>query len=363
MKALGIWLLMIGIVLLAGCTSAGQVLDGDGMEKTYHQISQEEAREMMAKDDGHVVVDVRRQEEYDVGHIPGAILIPNESIDKERPKELPDLDQIILIYCRSGNRSKQAAQKLLAMGYTNLYEFGGINTWTGEIVKGGENAVLTFDSFDGGGPDFTVVMDTDIVSYQKKTAYRDPNHAEMEGSGFDVIFTFAGEKPGEAQMVIEERSPIGWSLDHVYAVKVDEGLNVTITLLETRDLDAPPEPVPTLVIHVNNKVLYASLADNEAADAFAEKLSKEAIEVKMKDYGSFEKVGDLPWELPTADEQLTMRTGDILLYQGKQITIGYDQNTWEYTRLARIEDTTREELLDAFGEGDADVAFWVEWSE
>ena len=90
---------------------------------------------MMAKDDGHVIVDVRRQDEYDAGHIPGAILIPNESIDKERPKDLPDLDQIIFVYCRSGRRSKEASEKLAQMGYKNIYEFGGIITWPGETVK------------------------------------------------------------------------------------------------------------------------------------------------------------------------------------------------------------------------------------
>ena len=90
---------------------------------------------MMEKDDGHIIVDVRRQDEYDEGHIKGAILIPNESISDKKPKELPDLDQIILIYCRSGRRSKEASQKLADMGYTNIYEFGGINTWTGEIEK------------------------------------------------------------------------------------------------------------------------------------------------------------------------------------------------------------------------------------
>ena len=71
----------------------------------------------------------------DEGHIEGAILIPNESIEDERPKELGDLDQVILIYCRSGRRSKEAAQKLADMGYGNIYEFGGINTWTGKIVS------------------------------------------------------------------------------------------------------------------------------------------------------------------------------------------------------------------------------------
>ncbi len=126
------------LFLLTGCASRGQVMDGDCMLNSYKQISQEQAKEMMEKDDGHVVVDVRRQDEYDAGHIPGAILIPNESINKDQPEELPDPDQIILVYCRSGNRSKQAAQKLFDMGYRNIYEFGGITDWTGEIVTEAE---------------------------------------------------------------------------------------------------------------------------------------------------------------------------------------------------------------------------------
>ena len=125
------------IFLLATCTACGQAAEDaaeeDEAEQSYTQISQEEAKEMMAKDDGHVVVDVRRKDEYDAGHIPGAILISNERIFDRQPGELPDLDQIILIYCRSGNRSKEAAQKLFDMGYTNVYEFGGIIDWTGEI--------------------------------------------------------------------------------------------------------------------------------------------------------------------------------------------------------------------------------------
>ncbi|MCR5234824.1 MAG: rhodanese-like domain-containing protein [Lachnospiraceae bacterium] len=112
----------------------GQVMDGDGMVNSYRQISQDEAVKMINLDDDHIIVDVRRQDEYDAGHIPGEILIPNESITTEPPEELRDLNQIILIYCRSGNRSKQAAQKLFDMGYTNIYEFGGINTWKGDIV-------------------------------------------------------------------------------------------------------------------------------------------------------------------------------------------------------------------------------------
>ncbi|MCR5611317.1 MAG: rhodanese-like domain-containing protein [Clostridiales bacterium] len=120
-------------VLLSGCVF---VPDGDGMERSFTIISQEEAKEMMKRDDGHVVLDVRRPDEFESGHIPGAICLPNEDIGTEPPEELPDLDQIILIYCRSGNRSKQAARKLAEMGYTKVFEFGGIIDWTGEIVTG-----------------------------------------------------------------------------------------------------------------------------------------------------------------------------------------------------------------------------------
>ena len=129
-------LLALLCAALAGCSRKGQVMDGDGMVNSYRQISQDEAKEMMKKDDGHVVVDVRRPDEYAAGHIPGAICIPNESIGTKMPPELPDVEQIILIYCRSGNRSKQAAQKLFDMGYKHIYEFGGINSWTGETMIG-----------------------------------------------------------------------------------------------------------------------------------------------------------------------------------------------------------------------------------
>ena len=131
-------LLLVLFICLTGCnakvsTETTSVTPEQAL--SYKQISQKEAVQMMAKDDGHIIVDVRRQDEYDAGHIPGAILIPNESIVSERPKELPDLDQIILIYCRSGRRSKEASEKLAKMGYTNIYEFGGIITWPGETVK------------------------------------------------------------------------------------------------------------------------------------------------------------------------------------------------------------------------------------
>ena len=122
-------LLMIQIVgavmLLSSCGGA-----------SYTQISQAEALQMMQEQENYLIVDVRRTDEFAEGHIAGAINVPNEEIADEMPELLPDKDQLLLIYCRSGNRSKEASQKLADMGYTNVYEFGGINTWEGEIVTG-----------------------------------------------------------------------------------------------------------------------------------------------------------------------------------------------------------------------------------
>ena len=137
--AAAVVLIAAAVLLYFRLNAKNMIVDGPGMEReAYRQITQDEAKEMMARDDGHIVVDVRRQDEYEAGHIPGARCIPNESIESEMPPELPDLDQIILIYCRSGRRSKEAAEKLFDMGYSNIYEFGGIIDWTGDVVTGSE---------------------------------------------------------------------------------------------------------------------------------------------------------------------------------------------------------------------------------
>ena len=121
-------LILIAVLLLCGCTKTKQ-------EITYTQISQAEAKRIMEEETGYLIVDVRTEEEYAQGHIPGAVNIPNESITDTKPEQLPDQKQKLLVYCRSGNRSKQASEKLAALGYSNVYEFGWINTWDGEIEK------------------------------------------------------------------------------------------------------------------------------------------------------------------------------------------------------------------------------------
>lgn len=125
--------LLLGLVfLLIGC--AGQPVQEP--EGSYEQISQEKAMKLMETETDYVILDVRTQEEFDQGHLPGAVLIPHDTINGE-VSQLPDKEQLILVYCRSGNRSKQAAQALAKAGYTHVKEFGGINTWTGEVVVTG----------------------------------------------------------------------------------------------------------------------------------------------------------------------------------------------------------------------------------
>lgn len=131
-KAIKLILGVAALLLLAGCGGGAQ------QENTYRQISQEEAAKLMQEQSDYILLDVRTQAEFAESHIPGAICIPNETIGTGEIPELPDKEQLILVYCRSGNRSKQASEKLVKLGYTNIVEFGGINTWPGETVSGSE---------------------------------------------------------------------------------------------------------------------------------------------------------------------------------------------------------------------------------
>lgn len=115
-------------LFLAGCTLPAE-------DAGYRQVNMEEAISLMRQESGYIILDVRTKEEFADRHIPNAVNISNESITSSPPPELPDKSQLILVYCRSGNRSKQAAKKLAALGYTNVVEFGGIIDWPGETVS------------------------------------------------------------------------------------------------------------------------------------------------------------------------------------------------------------------------------------
>ena len=121
---------LLSLLVLAGC--AGPAVQ----DASYRQIGMDEAMEIMETESDYIILDVRTPAEFSEKHIPGAINVPNESIASDEIAELPDKEQLILVYCRSGNRSKQASEKLVKLGYTNIVEFGGINDWPGETVAG-----------------------------------------------------------------------------------------------------------------------------------------------------------------------------------------------------------------------------------
>ena len=121
--------LVLSLILLSSCGAHGSA------SSSYRQISMDEAMKMIKDEKNYIILDVRRPDEYAEGHIPGAINVPNEEIGTAEIAELPDKSQLILVYCRSGRRSKEAAEKLVKLGYTNIVEFGGIQDYEGEIEK------------------------------------------------------------------------------------------------------------------------------------------------------------------------------------------------------------------------------------
>lgn len=122
--------LFLSALLFSGCVAS------HNSAGSYRQISMEQAVLLMEREIGYIILDVRTPQEFAAGHIPNAINIPNETIGASEISALPDKDQLILVYCRSGRRSKEAAQKLVSLGYTSIVEFGGILDWTGETVRG-----------------------------------------------------------------------------------------------------------------------------------------------------------------------------------------------------------------------------------
>ena len=193
------------------------------------------------------------------------ICIPNESIEDTPPAGLPDLNQIILVYCRSGRRSKEAAQKLFDMGYTRVYEFGGIIDWIGETMKNEE--------------------------------------------------------------------------DH----------------------SMDPIAIPGLL--VGDRYYTFDFESNSSADAFFEKIKKKTLTIVMHDQDSSGKIGDLPWELPANDFEMTAEPGNIILCAGGRIMLCYGESTGSYTKLGSIGDVTGEEPSEVLGAGDVTAEFSVEWTE
>ena len=129
MKRILSLLMLLGMLCCAGCARQEEVV-----VNTYRQITAQEAKEIMDSGKDHVIIDARTEEEFAEGHIPNAILIPEYEVAERAESELPEKDALILVYCRSGRRSKIASEELVKLGYTNVYEFGGIIDWPYEIT-------------------------------------------------------------------------------------------------------------------------------------------------------------------------------------------------------------------------------------
>ena len=219
-------LLLVFAMLLSGCVSNGQPT----ARNSYQQIDQKTASAMMAGDDSPLIVDVRRIDEYESGHIPGAICIPNESITTEQPEELPNLSQTVLVYCRSGNRSKQAAEKLAAMGYSNIYEFGGINAWTGEVVPG-QAVAVTLASNPTTGFRWTAAQDSELFAVRDCYVSR-PQSAPVSGSGGWQTFVLTPTQAGTAQVSFTYARPWedgGAARELSYTFTVSEDFRITFS--------------------------------------------------------------------------------------------------------------------------------------
>jgi len=122
--------IVLSALMFTGCAG----ISNNNQTNTYRSITMDEAVTMMSRETGYIILDVRRPDEFSAGHIPNAINVPNETIGTAEIPELPDKDRLIMVYCRSGRRSKEAGEKLVKLGYTNIVEFGGILDWKGEIT-------------------------------------------------------------------------------------------------------------------------------------------------------------------------------------------------------------------------------------
>ena len=286
-------------------------------------------------------IDVKGKEMvYNAGEMTGDIVVRDrEAIQKRRirsmKKHIPFILFMILMLSGCGKIDQVTDDK--------------------DNTPGGKTATLTFESFDGGGPEFHVVIaDESIVSCDSDAEYDKPDHEEMNGAGYDEIITFTGLKPGETTVVIEERSPIADNLDHKYRITVDDELCVKIEQISVKDINE--EAGEGMTLKINGEDYPVEWEDNESVEALKELCP---LTVKMSMYGGFEQVGSLGKSLPRNDEQTTTDYGDIVLYSGNQIVVFYGSNSWAYTRLGHVL-ADKEIMEEALGNGDVTIELVTE---
>ena len=212
-------------------------------------------------------------------------------------------------------------------------------------------AELVFHSFDGGGPEFSVVIaDPEIVSSVLRSDRNADSDSIDTGTGYHVICTLTGLKPGRTNVTVQERSPIADNRDYIYTVTVGDDLSVTA---DERGAFEAEGVLAEMKMLINDGEVPVKWLWNDSTLELSYMLP---VTVKMSMYGGFEQVGALTegFPLPSSDERITTLPGDIVLYSGDQLVVFYGSNTWEYTRLGII-GLPESELRELLGNGDVTV--------
>ena len=225
------------------------------------------------------------------------------------------------------------------------YDPGAINN----NAQDDRTARVSFESFDGGGPEFTVIIeDEDIADYYAAVVYDRPDHEEMNGAGKNVVVEFGGLEAGETQVLIKERSPIADNLDHRYRLIVDEDLKVKIEEISVKDLNEASQDTR---LYIGTEEVPVTWEENESVNKLKSMLP---LDIRMSKYGDFEQVGSLGYDVISNDEKIDAECGDIMLYSGDQIVLFYGTNSWEYTRLGRI-DLPEDDVKRLLGNKDVNI--------
>lgn len=248
--------------------------------------------------------------------------------------------------------------------WTDRAEPDGTKSDKAETDGAPKDAELSFESFDGGGPEYRVVLDDPaLLSYRSDVYYYKEDHEQMTGAGYRVAYTFTGLKAGATTLIVESRSPIAGNCDYVYDAVVDEALNVTLTERAVIDPLAPKRP-PVLALSTGERTYYARLEDDETARAFIELLSPTSLALTLREEEDGVAFGgELPWELPRSDLPVTAEEGDVVLDAAGRLGVCREAGEEQYTLLAKLFDPTENGLLGALAEGEVRLTLWLEWEE
>ncbi len=228
-----------------------------------------------------------------------------------------------------------------------------------------KTAELSFHSFDGGGPEYKVeIADPGVLTYTSETRYNKPDHAQMTGAGYDVIFTFKGVKQGETGVTITSQSPVSPSTVTKYKAVVADDLSVTLEKLSEEEQTeySAVKPVPQLVLCIDDKVFYPNLEDNPATAELIEKLSTAELSLTVSGSGDYLSA-ELPWTLPGTAAEGEVHERDIVLTDDNRLAFCRGDAELVFTRLGSVGDNFSEEYKDALSGDSAEIKMWVEWSE